>query len=57
MYLKAIYLVLSLLCLVNAVQVIDTPIHEMSELLARFVLFGCLGVVGLGFIGCAIEGD
>ena len=57
MYLKAIYVNLSLLCLVNALAVIDAPIHEMSELLARFVLFGCLGVVGLGFIGCALERD
>lgn len=57
MYLKAIYLVLSALCAVNAFQVIDAPIHEMSELLARFVVFGCFGVVGLGFLGCALERD
>ena len=53
--LKAIYVNLSLLCLVNGLAVIDAPINDMSELLARFVVFCSFGVVGLGFIGCALE--
>lgn len=57
MYLKLIYVNLALLCLINGLAVIDTPVYGAGELLARFVVFCCFGVVGVGFIGCAVERD
>lgn len=55
MYLKLIYLVSSALCLINGLAVIDTPIYGTGELLARFVVFCCFGVVGVGLLGYAVE--